>query len=314
MKNRMKVIIENTGKVHYKQYLIIKKYNSMRRKFLLAGLLPAFIITAAAAQETPRFKQINKAFLSPESKIVLVASHRGVHNDLPENSMAAFEKGIALGIDVIEMDVRHTKDDSLVIMHDNSVDRMTNGTGKVADLTFEEIRKLRLKFKGKLTDYQVPTLEEALNLARGKILVDLDIKTNRVPEIMAVVQRTQTVSTTFFFLGRAIYAKMLKEKNPAYRTLVRTHKEADVDSLFLVAKTEAVHIDPSHNTVAVTTKIKNNGARIWINALGETDRNAAAGNLEAYGDLLKNGANMVQTDYPALLLQYLKSKGLHPEN
>lgn len=281
----------------------------MFKKILFAV---ALLQTAGvSAQETARFKQINKAFLSPDSKTVLIASHRGTHNDFPENSMAAFKRGIELGIDVIELDVRHTKDDSLVVMHDGSVDRTTNGTGKVADLTFEEVRKLRLKFNGQLTEEQVPTLEEALNLAKGKILVDLDIKTDRVTQIIKVVDRTQTASTTMFFLGRGIYAKMVKEKNPAFRTLVRTHKAADIDSLFAITRSEAVHIDPSHNTVEVTAKIKKNGGRIWINSLGEIDKRAAAGDLEAYGELLKNGANMVQTDYPALLMKYLKSKGIY---
>ena len=281
----------------------------MFRKILFAA---ALLQTAGvSAQETARFKEINKAFLSPDSKTVLIASHRGTHNEFPENSMAAFKRGIELGIDVIELDVRHTKDDSLVVMHDGSVDRTTNGTGKVSDLTFEEVRKLRLKFNGQLTEEQVPTLEEALILAKGKILVDLDIKTDRVPQIIKVVNRTQTASTTMFFLGRGLYAKMVKEQNPAFRTLVRTHKAADIDSLFAITKSEAVHIDPSHNTVEVTAKIKKNGGRIWINSLGEIDKRAAAGDLEAYGELLKNGANMVQTDYPALLMKYLKSKGIY---
>lgn len=280
----------------------------MLKKILFAALLQVSVMATVSAQETARFKEINKAFLTPGSKTVLIASHRGTHNDFPENSMAAFKKGIELGIDVIELDVRHTKDDSLVVMHDGSVDRTTNGKGKVSDLTFEEIRKLRLKFNGQLTDQQVPTLEEALNLAKGKILVDLDIKTNKIPEIMKVVDRTKTVNTTMFFLGRPVYAKMIKEKNPGIRTLVRTHKPADIDSLFALTKTEAVHIDPSHNTVEVTSKIRKNGGRVWINALGPIDKRAAAGDLEAYGELLMNGANMVQTDYPALLMKYLKSK------
>jgi glycerophosphoryl diester phosphodiesterase len=263
------------------------------------------------ARETARFKEINKAFLSPNSKIVLIASHRGTHNDFPENSMAAFKRSIALGIDVIEADVRHTKDDSLVIMHDATVDRMTNGKGRVDELTFEEVRKLRLKFNGQLTDEKVPALEEVLALAKGKILVDLDIKTNRVPEVMKVVERTQSGNSCFFFLRHDVYVKMGKEKNPVLRTLVRTYSEANVDSLFAVTKTEAVHIDEKHNTIAVTTKIKNNGARIWINALGEVDKKAAGGDLEAYGELIKSGANMIQTDYPALLMKYLKSKGLY---
>jgi len=263
------------------------------------------------AQETARFKQINKAFLSPDSKIVLIASHRGIHNDFPENSIPAFKKAIELGLDIIEIDVRHTKDGSLVIMHDATVDRMTNGKGRVDECTLDELRKLRLKFNGQLTDEKIPTLEEVLTLAKGKILVDLDLKTNCLPTVMQLVKQTQTENTCLFFLSQPFHDKMLKVKNPELRTLVRTRSEADVDSLFSVTQTEAVHIDEKHNTVAVTKKIKNNGARVWINALGAVDKKAAAGDLEAYGELIKNGANMVQTDQPALLMTYLKSKNLY---
>jgi glycerophosphoryl diester phosphodiesterase len=263
------------------------------------------------AQETARFKEINKAFLTPNSKIVLIASHRGTHNDFPENSMAAFKKAIELGIDIIEIDVRHTKDNSLVIMHDATVDRMTNGKGRVDEFTFSALRKLRLTFNGQVTDEKIPTLEEVLTVAKGKILVDLDIKTNCLPQVMQLVQQTQTENTCFFFLSKGFHDKMLKEKNPVLRTLVRTHSEANVDSVFAVTKTEAVHIDEKHNTIAVTTKIRNNGARVWINALGEVDKKAAAGDLEAYGELIQHGANMIQTDYPALLMKYLKSKNLY---
>jgi glycerophosphoryl diester phosphodiesterase len=263
------------------------------------------------AQETARFKEINKAFLSPTSKTVQIAAHRGVHNDLPENSLPAFKKAIELGIDIIEVDVRHTKDDSLVIMHDATVNRMTNGKGRVDEFTFSALRELRLTCNEQLTDEKIPTLEEVLILAKGKILVDLDLKTSCLPLVMQLVQQTQTENTCFFFLNKGIFDNKLKEKNPELRTLIRTRSEVNVDSVLAVTKTEAVHIDEKHNTVAVTTKIRNNGARVWINALGEVDKKAAAGDLEAYGELMKNGANMIQTDYPALLMKYLKSKNLY---
>jgi len=153
------------------------------------------------AQETARFKEINKAFIAPNSKIILIAANRGVHNDFPENSMSAFTKAIELGVDVIEIDIRNTKDNFLVIMHDDTVDRMTNGKGRVNELTFEEIGKLRLKFNGQLTDEKIPTLEEVLMLAKGKILVDLDIKTD-VVQVIHMVQKTQTATTCLFFITR----------------------------------------------------------------------------------------------------------------
>ncbi len=66
--------------------------------------------------------------------------------------MPAFRKAIELGIDIIELDVRCTKDGKLVLMHDRTVDRTTNGRGPVDSFTFEEIRKLKLNFNGKITE------------------------------------------------------------------------------------------------------------------------------------------------------------------
>lgn len=278
----------------------------MKKIFLSAAILLAGVVHA---QETARFKEISKNLVATGSPVVMIAAHRGVHNDAPENSATAFLKGVELGIDIIELDVRHTKDDSLVVMHDRTVDRTTNGKGLVSDLSFEEIRKLRLKFKGTLTDEKVLTLAEALDLLKGKIMIDLDIKTDRIEDVLKVVERTGAMSSCLFFLGEAEHAKMLKAKNPTSKTLVKTHSEAEVDHLFSITQSEAVHIDDNHYTTAVVTKIKNNGGRVWINALDDTDKAAAGGNTAAYGELLKKGANIIQTDYPALLQEYLKTHG-----
>src|SRR5580658_5587834 len=80
----------------------------------------------------------------PAKKIVVIA-HRGAHREAPENTLASLEKAIEIGCDYVELDVRRTKDGALVIMHDNSVNRMTNGKGKIADLTLAEIRKFEVK-------------------------------------------------------------------------------------------------------------------------------------------------------------------------
>src|SRR5664279_5490013 len=79
----------------------------------------------------------------PESKhTFIVIAHRGDHTQVPENTIAAFNEGIKNGVDYVEMDLRTTKDSVLVIMHDASVDRITNGKGKVSDLTYAEIKQL----------------------------------------------------------------------------------------------------------------------------------------------------------------------------
>lgn len=272
--------------------------------------LTAAGISVAAAQETARFKEINKQFSDPNSKVVLICAHRGAHNNVPENSLASFRKAIELGLDIFELDIRATKDDSLVIMHDKTVDRTTDGHGAVADLTFEEIRRLHLKFGDKVTEEKVPTLEEALTVAKGKILVDLDIKVNKFSEILAVVTRTKTLNTVFALLYQPIYGKMIKEKSPGFRTLIRAYDEASMDTLFTVTPTEAVHIDNHFNTASVVNKIRSHGARVFINALDDADKLADT-HPDAFDVDVASGANIVQTNYPVLLMQYLKKKGLY---
>ncbi len=100
-------------------------------------------VAAVAQQPTARFREIQQSFRNTDNSIVMIAAHRGAHLEDPENSLAAFRKTISIGIDIIELDVRCTKDGVLVCMHDKTVDRTTNGKGNVKDLSFDEIRKLR---------------------------------------------------------------------------------------------------------------------------------------------------------------------------
>src|SRR5260370_483413 len=76
-----------------------------------------------------------------------VVCHRGNHVAYPENSMAAYEEAIKVDADYIEIDLRTTKDGQLISMHDATVNRMTDGTGAVKDLTFAEIEKLKVSVK-----------------------------------------------------------------------------------------------------------------------------------------------------------------------
>ena len=100
---------------------------------------------------------------------IMVASHRADWQFAPENSLESLKNAIRFGADIIETDVRMTKDGHIVIMHDYAVNRTTNGSGYIGDLTLDEIRALRLRDNlGAMTPYQVPTLEEFISVAKGK--------------------------------------------------------------------------------------------------------------------------------------------------
>ena len=103
--------------------------------------------------------------------MVQVIGHRGVAGLEPENTLRSFERAIALGCDYVECDVRLTADGWLVLMHDATVDRTTNGSGPVAQMAFDGLRRLDAG-EGE----RVPTLEEFLDLIRGKVKAHIELK------------------------------------------------------------------------------------------------------------------------------------------
>jgi glycerophosphoryl diester phosphodiesterase len=109
---------------------------------------------------------------------VSAIAHRGFSKAAPENTMAAYKKAIELGPDFMECDVRRTKDGQLIVIHDKTVDRTTNGKGLVADMTIAELRQLDAGswFGPEFAGEKLPTLEEALDLSKGKVVLVIEIK------------------------------------------------------------------------------------------------------------------------------------------
>ncbi|MCG5103322.1 MULTISPECIES: glycerophosphodiester phosphodiesterase [Oceanobacillus] len=99
---------------------------------------------------------------------IYVCAHRGYMSKFPENSLLAFQKALDLNVDAIEMDLHYTKDQKIVIFHDESIDRMTNGSGRVEDLTLEELREYKLLNPDNTESNEtIPTFEEYLNLTKN---------------------------------------------------------------------------------------------------------------------------------------------------
>jgi glycerophosphoryl diester phosphodiesterase len=107
-----------------------------------------------------------------------VCAHRGDHRNAPENTIPAFVSAVKAGVQQIELDVDSSKDSALVIMHDDTVNRTTNGEGKIRELTFEQIRALDVgvKFDPAFTGTKIPTLREALEVIPTGILCNVHIK------------------------------------------------------------------------------------------------------------------------------------------
>ena len=276
-----------------------------------------------------RVEVLREEFLNPRLKKVLVVSHRGNWRSAPENSLAAIDSAIVMKIDAVEIDVRKTKDGHLVLMHDNTVDRTTNGKGKVGNLTLAEIKKLRLKDKdGKLTEHAVPTLEEAMLAAKGKIMVNLDKAYSIFPEVYNVLEKTGTANIVIMKGGAPV--KKLKKEFSQYldKVIYMPIVTIDKDGAMALVKDymaqmppvafELCYSDPKSRMPRKMKKLLFKKSLLWYNTLwpslnGGHDDEAALKDADGnYGYLIdKLGARIIQTDNPAYLLQYLRERGLH---
>lgn len=274
-------------------------------------LLLALVIVLAATPLARAQDPLIAALKDASSSRVLVAAHRGAHDIHPENSLPAIERAITLGVDIVEIDVRLTKDGVPVLMHDRTVDRTTTGSGAVSDLTFDAIRRLKLKdATGVATDLMVPTLAEALTTARGRILVDLDLKTADIEPTISRVIETGTLGQALFFNGDYDHLKRFLAIAPATLVFPRAHSTEEAGQAAAMLAPEAIHIDEGFNTEATHQAAMSSDSRMWINALGEPDQMVAAGKAsEALSPLLAHGASIIQTDYPAAIIAWLESIG-----
>ena len=152
--------------------------------FLLPILLTAFSISAQT-----RTDKLLKNLHDNESKYIFVIAHRGDWRNAPENSLQSIEKAIAMKVDMIELDIQPTKDGNFICMHDETLDRTSTGKGPIKDYTTEELKKFVLRSgNGIKTRQPIPTLKEALNVCKGRILVNIDKGGTYIKEIMPIIQ------------------------------------------------------------------------------------------------------------------------------
>lgn len=121
----------------------------------------------------------------------LVIAHRGNSVVAPANTLIALRQAIELGVDMIEVDVNLTKDSVPVLIHDESVENTTNGKGSVSSFTLAELKQLDAgSWKAKqFAGERIPTLAEALEVAKGRVHLSVDLKNERaIPEMVKVIQ------------------------------------------------------------------------------------------------------------------------------
>ena len=142
-----------------------------------------------------------------------ISAHRGENGVFPENTVVGFQEAIRLGASQVEFDVRSTKDGRLIIMHDETVDRTTNGKGKVTELTFEEIRSLDAGIKKgeRFAGTKVPTFEEALDCLPRNVWINVHTYTNDPVAVAKMIVEKKRVHQAVMACGRAAALAVKKE-------------------------------------------------------------------------------------------------------
>ena len=294
------------------------------------------VITACSLFGMTRTEAIREKLMSQDRDYVFVAMHRGDWRNFPENSKGAILSAIRLGADIVELDVHMTKDGRFILNHDKTMDRTTTGKGAVHDLTLAEIKQFKMRDRnGTPTDYDVLTLEEALELTRGKILVNIDKFTAHPREILdavaavgalkeVLVKSTHAPDDARRFFGE--YWKAVESGELLYMPVIqfcwKHHAKAAHDLPLWIAEEPRkasmyeICADAPEYSAAFSQVLNAKGTpRLWVNTLwdeldvGHGDKRALLDADGNWGWVLSQGATMLQSDYAAELIVYLMQKG-----
>ena len=243
--------------------------------------------------------------LSAADRIVVIAQ-RGEHRAHPENTLPAFQAAIDAGADFFELDVRTTSDGLLVLMHDAKVDRTTNGSGAVRDLTFDQIRALDAgaKFDARFAGTRVPSFDEALALAHDRIGVYVDSKDIAHDDLAAALKKADMLNSVVIY-GGAGFLKKVQALIPTVKVMPEAYSAVTLEKLLVDLKPSVAGFDAGDFKDDAIAVAKRAGVAIYVDRLG------AADNPSAWQDAVDRGAAGIQTDRPAELVEYLKARKLH---
>lgn len=254
----------------------------------VAGLMQPLAVSAAPNEHAHRVDTI---------------AHRGASGYAPENTMAAFLEAVKMKADYIEIDVQMTRDGHLVVIHDTTVDRTTDGTGEVGSFTLEEIRQLDAGsfFAPEFAGEPIPTFEEVLDEFRGKVGILIELK---APELYpgmeervaaALAERNMDKPKNHKIIVQSFNFDAMKtfhELLPSVPVGVLTSKEEDLtDEKLEKFSTYASYVNPTQKLVTkdLVERIHERDMRISVWTVRKP---------EEVKPLLEAGVDGIITDYP----------------
>lgn len=301
----------------------MKKY-----QFLLLALA-ALVSAACGPKYANKAEKVVAELHNPNSKYVVVVAHRGDWRNYPENSIPAIESVIRMGVDIVELDLKMTSDSVLVLSHDGTCNRTTTGKGPISTMTLDSLKGFNLKYAhGVKSPHKMPTLREALEVCKDRIVVNIDQGYQYYDQVIAITEELG-VTDQILIKGKRmladVNAKMAEyEHNMMYMPIIDIlyPKGADLFNQYMEAGEvplayEVCFAELNDTARDCCKKVIESGSKLWVNTLwaslnGGYDDNAAfeaKDPAEVYDVILDLGTSIIQTDRPEMLIKYLEKKG-----
>ena len=267
-------------------------------------LLLVFILSASQTNVVDG----QKAPIPKSKNAFVVISHRGNHVAAQENTLAAFQNAINVGADYVEIDLRTSKDSQLVIMHDATVNRMTNGIGKVSDLTWAELKQLNVIEKNhpEWPEQSIPLFSEVLKLCKGKINIYLDFKNADVNASYQALKKAGMQHSVIVYINEPHQLVEWKKIAPQIPLMVSlpdsVQSAAQLNSFLEQYKIHLLDGSYKEYTVEMVNAAKAKNIPVW------PDIQSATEGPEQWEKAINLGFTGLQTDHPEAMVNYLKNK------
>jgi len=256
--------------------------------------------------------------LDPTCLTPQISGHRGAGGALgaiaPEDTLSAYRAAILLGIEYVETDPRPTSDGVLVNIHDTTVDRTTDGTGTVDEMTFDQVRALHIEtsLPGDFSCERAPTLEEILRTARGRAIVLIDAnKTDRVDLLVDAIHAADALDWSIFDTSSIDKIDQALALEPNLHIMIRprsTDQIAPQMDHFAPIVPTIVELDIADVAIGSPIVVARH-SRVMTDVFIADFNADLTGDLTGYGAALDDGAHILQGDHPEFILDMLHARG-----
>ncbi|MCA6972859.1 glycerophosphodiester phosphodiesterase family protein [Pectobacterium carotovorum] len=275
---------------------------------------------------TRQNRGITQDVIAAQNATVLAVAHRGVWNSAPENSLAALREAIRLGVDIVEIDAQLTADSHVVVIHDDTLDRTSDMSGCIGKMTLAEIRQARLRGSDggsawPLSNEKIPLLYEVLEEARGRIVINVDVKHEQEFGVIARDIRDKGLSAGVIMkspidLASArfpLVSPSLDTQVP-YMPMIHLKQGKTADILRQIGDIGVAMVEANFDHIDAVTEayaeFQRLGVRIWVNtldcshSLDYSDTRALAEPDAVWGALMRAGVGAIQVDHAAEFIEF----------